>query len=260
MSDCKRNGYCIVPYNIDHCLPLEKYVATLDYGNAAENFIYSLLTFSPETNVEISRQVTRFFKASMFQFSTNKFVTGSFLIKPGNVLKELQLHQDWSYADMEQEAPLTCWAPLIDTSAETGGIFLIKGSHILFKNYRSNSYPTSRFNIAEFEQGAITYLEVKRGEILLFDPSIWHGSAMNNGTTPRIAVTCLMVPQSHHLLYFHKRDEDTCEVYELPEFGLEIYLRYLVKNEIPEALKLLRTIPYHHSIPGRYDLAKPLII
>ena len=260
MNDCRRNGYCIVPYDIDNCLDLEKYIASLDYGNANENFIYSLLTFNTEINIEVSKRVTAFFKKSLPEFNSEKFVTGSFLIKPGNVLKELQLHQDWSYAFLEQQAPLTCWTPLTNTGANTGGIFLIKGSHALFKNYRSNSYNTSRFSISEFAEGVITYLEVKRGEILLFDPSIWHGSSVNNSLLPRIAVTCLMVPQSHNMLYFHKRDEENCEVYQMPEFGLETYLKYLIKDEIPDALKLLRTIPYHHTVPASSDLAQELTV
>jgi Phytanoyl-CoA dioxygenase (PhyH) len=259
ISDFNKNGYCIVPGNSGRYTGIEKYINELDYKRSDENFIYSLLTFSPETNIEISKQITSFFKEVLPHFNGKKFVTGSFLIKPAQVLQELQLHQDWTYAFLEQEAPVTCWAPLIDAGAETGGIFLIKGSHKPAQGYRSNSYATSRFHLSDVERNAITFLEIKRGEILLFDPSVWHGSAMNNGNLPRVALTCLMVPVNHNLLYFHKLDDDTAEAYELPEFGLETHLRQLVKNEVPQGMKLLRTIPYRHSMPESKELTKEMI-
>ena len=235
---------------------MENYISSLNYECSDKDFIYSLLTFDPETNIAISDRVTGFFKQSLPALADKRFSTGSFLIKPGNIATELLLHQDWTYAESERPGPITCWAPLIDTGPESGGIFLIKGSQSFFKTYRSNSYATSRFGISDIGPEVVTFLEVKRGEILLFDPSVWHGSAMNTGAKPRVAVTCLMQTEPDNLFYFHKKDEQTCEVYEFPEYGLESYLRSLVHNEIPEALRLVKSISYHHYIPDKLDLAK----
>ena len=259
-DEYKKNGYCIVPYDIEKCIAIEKYIGQLDYGETTQNFVYSLLTFNSEINVEISKQVTCFFSKCLPEAGGNRFTTGSFLVKPGHVSSELQLHQDWTYSDYNDIAPVTCWAPLIDAGPNTGGIFLIKGSHNFFNSYRSNSYPTSRFGLAEIDNGALTFLEVKRGEILLFNPSLWHGSAVNTGSASRIAVTCLMIPENNKLLYFHKHEEHTCMVFELPEYGLETYLRNLVANEIPTALKLIKTIPYRHNISSATDLNRELTI
>lgn len=251
-------GYCIVQGNMDDLNLLEDYLSGLDIPDKTK-FIYSLLTFGEAINIEISQKVTSYFEKNLREFKHKRFLTGSFLIKPARTSSELFLHQDWTYAFLAAEQPVTCWAPLIDTDADSGGMFILSGSHKKSKAYHSNSYPTSRFSLAEIGETNITFVELKRGEILLFNPLVWHGSSRNLSNKPRAVVTCLMHAEEKHLLYFHKADQHICNVYELPEYGLERFLPDLVNDILPQPVQLVHTISYEHHLPSADELIQSIL-
>jgi hypothetical protein len=189
-------------------------------------FSYSLIENSYEQNTiirTIIREIlTPFFKS---HFNHYKTLNESFLIKPSNTSEELLLHQDFCYTDERTFAAYNVWIPLIDVNESNGAIFVLPGSHLWYKNYRSSSLPTSRISMKNFPSSQIQKVEMKRGQVLLFHPALFHGSYPNTTTQNRVVVTATVTHKNANFLYYHQEENSTeTEVYCLHE---DAYLRDL---------------------------------
>ncbi len=247
-KEYNQKGYCILKLkNVAQLHTIADNITT-NYSISNTRFFYSLLELDAASSKSVSALVSSFFYSELQNILDNyQFLTGSFLSKPPHAKDELLLHQDWNYVDETMYTPITCWAPLADTDTTSGGMFLIEGSHKFQNNIRSNNYETSRFLSTEFPEELIKKVQVKVGEVLLFNPSIWHGSSPNRSDKNRNVLTCIAIPKEAKVIYAHKIDENTCSVYTLENDGIENYLTYFVRNEIPPTIANSRkTFSYSH--------------
>ncbi len=220
-----------------------------------ENFTYSLLSLDLEERLEVSLLVSNYFKKNLQEKLTGfKFITGSFLIKPPNDQSTLALHQDWSYVLQDKFPIYTCWSPLLDTNKQSGSLFFVKGSHLFFDNLRSKEYETAR--ITELDQfgDRLQSIAIKKGDLVLFDPRVFHGSHPNMQNIQRTAITCLATPQEAEIMYFSKQDENSCQPIKIGDEGIERYLEQLVSGAIPKQLEKAPIITYLHQVPEVKEL------
>lgn len=245
----KEKGATVVRANSDIAIKeLAILVQQLYNRHKTGDFFYSLLSLPPAECHIVSTQIAALFQKCLADTLPGyRFITGSFLCKPANTTNELYLHQDWSYTDEDSFLPVTCWLPLCTTDNNSGGMFLVEGSHALDKSICSNSYETLRINSNNVTTGVITDINTTFPDILLFHPKTWHGSYANNSNNDRIVLTCMALPANAPLLYYHRLNNTRCRIYQLYDGAFEEYLHTLVKNEIPDSFIHLNDIDYSHQ-------------
>ena len=118
----------------------------------------------------------------------------SLLYKPAGAENEVPWHQDF-ISRPKEPLKVIAWMPLDDTDEENGALKVIPGSH---KKGHQSWYRVkgethhdriSKDFVAAHEGDAI-YLEMKSGDVLLFNMLLVHGSDKTNTTRPRRAFRC----------------------------------------------------------------------
>src|SRR5450631_2097539 len=66
----------------------------------------------------------------------------NFMIKfPGD--GQIEAHQDFNFVDESVYTACNLWCPLVDTSEQNGGLYVIPGSHKVFRTQRGVNLPQS---------------------------------------------------------------------------------------------------------------------
>jgi len=189
-------------------------------------------------------------------FQNAKAYVGSFVIKEANPTGVVPVHQDWTFVEGEdQYCSVTCWVPLVDTTLDNGALGVIRGSHNFFTNYRPSPSPQSPAPLAEHMFTILPYLkviEMKAGEVLVFDNRTFHGSPPNTSDKPRIAFGIGFMQQDAELKhYFLKPDgnKNTLLKYSIDESFFKKYenstlAKMYDRGEQIEDYKLEGEVPY----------------
>jgi hypothetical protein len=90
-------------------------------------------------------------------------------------------HQDYAY-NIGSENSLTVWIPLQDTDAETGALMVAPKSHLkgIYPNKKGIISPDYKF---DFEP-----IEVKLGQLLIFNQKLVHKSGVNTSNKIRFSI------------------------------------------------------------------------
>lgn len=224
------------------------------------DFFYSLLTFGTDKNQQINLQISQALNSFILQnFEEVRIVNGSYLAKPSNENTELLLHQDWCYTDEKKHQAYNVWIPLSDVAESNGALFFLCDRHVGDKNIRSGSLPTAR--IKSSTEGLKTYLKtvpMKRGEVLLFHPAVFHGSHPNLTSKHRVVITTTIIDEDAPFLYYHRMNEQEVSVFHFDDNEYLKKLAPLTKGEAPD-MKPICTHKYMHVIPSANDLVAALI-
>jgi hypothetical protein len=157
-------------------------------------------------------------------FENAKAFVGSYVIKESNPTGVVPVHQDWSFVDDEQRhCSLTCWVALVDTNLENGAMAVIKGSHRFFKNFRPSPSPQVPSPLSEHMFTIFPYLqliEMKAGEMLVFDNRTFHGSPPNSSANTRIAFGIGMTQKDARLVHFYLNPKSTTKN-EIFKYGID---------------------------------------
>lgn len=243
-----RNGFALID-NVglqNKTEQLQKYiVANFQFSEAA--FYYSLLNNSFEQNKTLQKFIKEilndFYETSFFEYRT---FSESFLSKPPQTSEELLLHQDFCYTNENKFPAYNIWIPLMDVNENNGAIFVLPGSHLWYKNYRSSSLPTARISMKKFLSHQIVKVNMKRGQALLFHPALFHGSFPNNTSENRVIVTATITHKEADFLYYHREEKsDEVEVYRLDEDAYLRDLKTISAKARPNA-PLIEKYAYHH--------------
>jgi hypothetical protein len=140
-------------------------------------------------------------------FENAKAFVGSYVIKEPNPTGIVPVHQDWSFVeDEDKHSSLTCWVPLVDTTLDNGAMAVIKGSHRFFNNFRPSPSPQVPSPLSEHMFTIFPYLqliEMKAGEMLVFDNRTFHGSPPNTTAEARIAFGIGMTQKDAKLVHYY---------------------------------------------------------
>ena len=173
-----------------------------------------------------------------------------------NPLGVVPVHQDWSFVDhVEVYCSVTCWSPLVDVNLDNGALGIMRGSHNFLASYRPSPSPQVPSPIAEHMFTIFPYLqlvEMKAGEVMIFDNRTFHGSPPNASDSARIAFgigfTQKDAPLTHYYLkpdgkkdtvYKYKVDESFFMKYNNP--GLS---KMYDKGELIEGYEVMAEVPY----------------
>lgn len=249
----KNNGYVLLDLDIRHELNVIEHFIQEKGAISGPGFYYSLMANTYEQNLTIQD----FFHNALVTFYQQTFldyrvISESFLAKPKATQQELFLHQDWCYTDESHFEGYNIWIPLIDVNEKNGCLFFLPGTHLIFKNYRSGTHFTARISTAELTVEVIK-VPMKRGQVLLFHPAVFHGSYPNETDTDRVVVTATVMQKHAPFLHYWKKDNDNTRVYEVDDNALLKELEALAMGEKPNG-KLLREINYRHKMLTAKDL------
>lgn len=110
------------------------------------------------------------------------------------VTRELAVwHQDYWYVKGNTEV-VTLWMPLQDTPYDVGCLMVMPGSHKLGAiNHDGEALGKRHYPSAVFHR-EVRYVEMKRGDILLFQALLLHSSGLNISETARLSMQARYTP------------------------------------------------------------------
>jgi hypothetical protein len=131
----------------------------------------------------------------------------AWLLKPVGIKSSLSPHQDSSLIDETQFPAFYGWVALQDTTIENGCMHVIPGSHLWGNHYRSLDVPWAFEKYTDLLLEYSQPIEMKAGEILLFDTALIHGSYPNNSKNLRAALNLFFKPKNAEMMHYARFDD-----------------------------------------------------
>lgn len=191
-------------------------------------------------------------------FSNIQTTTFTFQIKGIGPNSELGVHQDWSFSrEYLGYRTYTFWVPLVDSTDSNGTLSIIPRSHLDYdcvRGARINTHITDREN--DFRSIAKT-INIKAGQLMLFDSALIHFSTANLSDKIRVSVMTNIIGEDAQLyLYFPSENDDTMITeYEVPSNFFLMYSDY--KQEYfaaPSFAKKIRDFDNAVLLQDRYQI------
>lgn len=255
-----QDGFAVIDANLHKEVEqLYAYISN-HFKFTATDFYYSLMANTYETNKVIQKALLEilhnFFET---HFTGHKILNASFLAKPADTKQEFLLHQDWCYTDEKNYNAYNIWIPLTDVNEENGAMFFLPGSHLWFENYRSGSLHSSRITSADDLKPYIQTIPLKKGQVILFNPAVFHGSHPNLSNQNRLVVTSTILPQQAPFLYFQKSEtENEASVFNVEGDAFLKDLEKLAFGGKPTSPEVKRLIYIHSPITKSELTAKAM--
>ena len=145
-----------------------------------------------------------------------------FMVKEKESTHPLHPHQDWSVVDETRYESFNVWIPLQDTTPQSGGLWVIKGSHKLNIPIRGGGVLLPDYTpLQPHLQELITWLPAKAGHAILFYHRTIHGSAANTTSAHRVVANFALLPaEAPTCIYVQKDAEsDLLEYHPRPDFS-----------------------------------------
>lgn len=234
------------------------------YNNTLQDKIKSDLYESSRNNSSdinniINIKLENFIKPITHNLFKNiTFYGGTFMIKsPINSL-ELPLHQDWNIVDECINSVYLIWLPIHNVNKKNGTIFLIEGSHKFFTNYRSGSLISKRINRRYLPKHLIKSINLEKGQYLIYNPAIFHGSFKNNTSHERIIATAMVTNKNAELAYYHKINDNKFEEYIITPNSYLNDIKEISNGSIPKQARLNKIYEYQKTSISKEDLFEKL--
>lgn len=139
-------------------------------------------------------------------------------------------HQNWPVLPLDQTS-VTVWCALVDTDVENGTLHAIPRSHKLLPHVEG---PAVRPYFDSFRPQLTRYMKAYpagAGHGHIFDDSLIHGSPVNRGQGPRIAVQLICVPEESQPVFFYPCGERFEVIAAESDFYVEQSARELVERQ-----------------------------
>jgi len=185
-------------------------------------------------------------------------VFGVFGVKLPKPDSAMYLHGDWSHVDETNFRTVNIWCPLLDINENNGAVCLIKGSNRIFDYIRGAAIPDAFHNFTQEDlQKYLSDIYLKKGDAIMWDHAIVHGSRVNKSPDTRVAAVLNMKPKAAKFyLYFANPPlaPSTIDVYEPPK---NFFLTNDSANNpdlIKEASVLVEQIPYESPSVSKEEI------
>jgi hypothetical protein len=135
-------------------------------------------------------------------------IMGNYMIKEPSKKSFIDIHADWSFTDETKYTAINAWIPLVDTTIENGCLRILPYSHKLNYPYRGRGIPHQFEGVKDYMQSLSTPIEVKAGDLVLFNVKCIHFSLNNLSSVYRPAVSMVMLPQEATVFHYTYYDEN----------------------------------------------------
>lgn len=125
----------------------------------------------------------------------------NFMIKfPGD--GQIEAHQDFNFVDESIHTAFNLWCPLVDTDRQNGGLFVIPGSHQVFKTQRGPNFPQALTQYNQLLKRYAVPIPLKKGQAIIFDHKLIHYSPANHTDQVRVAIQSVLKPKETPALHY----------------------------------------------------------
>ncbi len=155
----------------------------------------------------------------------------SFVVKETNPKGVVPAHQDWSFVDREEDgySSITCWITLVDTNLDNGQMGVIRGSHKFMQNHRPSPSPQAPVPLSEHMFSIFPYLhtiDMKAGEVLMFDNRTIHASPPNTTPAIRLAAGVGVTQNDAQLVHYFMKPDGTYKTMLRYNVDEDFFLKY----------------------------------
>lgn len=177
-------------------------------------------------------------------FNNYKIAINTFLIKVSGPESCFDIHQDHTGVDEYRYSTTSVWVPLQDVTLQNGCLWLIPKSHHMFSPWRGTGIPEPYKNIVKDLLPYMQPIELKAGDVFLFDNRTVHCSLANNTGITRVAAISTIMPSEAKLVTCYGiQSTNQIQVVEHDESYTSTYSNfYLNKKAAPAESRLLKVI------------------
>lgn len=183
----------------------------------------------------------------------------SFVMKEVNPKGVVPAHQDWSFVDKEDEGytSITCWIALVDTNIDNGGLGVIRGSHKFMQNHRPSPSPQCPVPLSEHMFSVFPYLhtiDMKAGEVLMFDNRTFHASPPNTSNSVRLAAGVGVTQAAAKLVHYYLKPDGTFKTMLRYNVDEDFFLKYenATLSRMYDAKQLIQDYGEPVEVPYEY--------
>ena len=185
-------------------------------------------------------------------FKNIQLLGGAFISKAPGEKGILPLHQDWNIVDENEARSYNLWIPLVDVKEYNGAMRILDKSHRKLTTYRGPSFPPVMSQISKEIEEHLRSLEMRAGELLIYDHALWHSSPVNRSNELRLAIVVGAVPKGVEMKFYHRKNEETIEQYDShPNFFFEND-----PKDGPKGLILHREIEHKSNFLSKKEFAE----
>jgi len=181
-----------------------------------------------------------------------RYLLSSFMVKEPKADNAFELHQNWNFVEEDKFHSVVFWIPLVDTDADNGAMYMVKGSNRLLPTYRGGPNIPSVFEavIPYIKEHYLTIVPLKAGDAIIFDDALLHYTSANLSSSTRYAIAQVMIPKTARPIHYYQSAENAgknIEVFEIDDdFYLYYYNRYPLGN-YPSDCRQIGIVPYSHN-------------
>ncbi len=230
----EREGYVVYPLlNESEVLDLKNYYEALNLKD--ENGLGFHVSMD-QKDKEMCRNIrAKIWGVALPKLSEHlkdfKPFVASYVVKEINPKGVVPAHQDWSFVDREEEgfASITCWITLVDTNLDNGCMGVIRGSHQFMQNKRPSPSTQTPVPLSSHMFSIFPYLhtiEMKAGEVLMFDNRTFHASPPNTSDGLRLAVGVGVTQKDAQFVHYHTKPDGTFKTMLRYNVDEDFYLKY----------------------------------
>ncbi len=198
-----------------------------NFQEAEGGMFYSLYSEDIPYRKKVHAEIEEILRPTYDNLLKNyKTVINSFIVKIPGPKSDFTLHQDSTGLDEFRHSPLSIWIPLQDTDLNNGTLCVVPKTHKFFHPYRGISFSPPFSEYEDVLRKYLVSIELKAGDILMFDNRLVHYSHLNNSNKERVVVMSGIFPKDADILSVYK-DES------VENAPLEIYKQsedFLVTN------------------------------
>lgn len=142
---------------------------------------------------------------------------GAFCINPPHTKRLCKSHQDPAYVDETKTYSLIVWIPLMDINETNGRIHVLPKSHLWGNSCRAISMVWAFEPFSDELLKAMTPIDTKLGDMIIFDGAIIHASNANQTDKLRLAINIPVLPIQERMITYFKIGKDVGYKYEIDE-------------------------------------------
>ena len=134
-------------------------------------------------------------------FDNYQVFYSNFMIKfPGD--GQIEAHQDFNFVDESLYTAFNLWCPLVDTDFQNGGLFVIPGSHNVFRTQRGPNLPKALTEHNQLLQRYGRCVALRKGQAAIFDHKLVHYSPPNRSRQVRVAIQSVLKPREAAAIHY----------------------------------------------------------
>ena len=239
-----RQGYVYIPgfysaFDIKEMLALYRSVHSRkkDPDSGQWN---SLIHMDPALSKEVSEKILELLRPKLNLLLNDTYTpVATFLSKYPGERSWCDMHRDFSILDESKFEYRNIWIPLIDIDEQNGALFVLPGSHKIFREELPMTQPWMYMQHSPALMKYVKTFYTKAGDLIVYKDKLVHGSHLNNTDDTRPVIHLGTLPEEARTCFYYLHGKEV-EVYNVePD--------YFFKNDLGEPPvngKPFRTFPY----------------